>query len=261
VDCDLYKQTPFRNAAGEGFRPGGLELTDELAAACGLWPGDRVLDLACGAGLTALHLTQRYGVRVTGIDASPGFLGEARERAADVEWVLGSAADLPFEAATFDAVFAECFLSTFADPAPVLREIRRVLRPGGRLAVSDMYLREPGAAPPGAGAPAATCLSGARGKKETLAAHQASGLRPTLWEDRSDTLKVLMAALIMEYGSAAAFWEAAVGGAAREVAPAPAPAPEAAHGAGAGATPGAALAAARPGYFLMIAYAPEDPDA
>ena len=132
MDCGLYQQIPFRDAAGEGFRPGGLELTGVLAETCALQPDERVLDLACGAGLTASHLTRAYGVKATGLDASPEFLSEARERDAAVEWVLGSAANLPFEAESFDVVFAECFLSAFADPAPILREIRRVLRPGGR---------------------------------------------------------------------------------------------------------------------------------
>lgn len=232
MDCGLYQQGSFRRAAGCEFRPGGLALTDELAAACRLQPGERVLDLACGVGSTASHLASAYGASVAGLDATPEFLAEARRRDAGGEWVCGSADATPFGDASFDVVFAECFLSGCADRPAVLREVRRLLRPGGRLAVSDMYLREPGAAPPGLPVPGATCLSGAIGEEATLAAFAGAGFRVVWWQDRSDTLKALMASLIMEYGSAAAFWEAATAG---------------------GAATGAALRAARPGYHLLVA--------
>jgi arsenite methyltransferase len=246
VDSRLYQQPSFRVAAGCEFRPGGVELTRQLAGACALQPGGRVLDLACGVGSTASYLSKEWDAKVSGLDASPEFLAEARERDEDVEWVVGKADALPFRDGWFDSVFAECFLSTFADPGPILREVRRVLRPGGRLAVSDMYLREPDAVPLGALTPAATCLSGARNKDATLAAFREHGLRVTVWEDRSEALKGLMASLIMAYGSAAAFWEAAAGDGA-----------DGAEGAGGGsaAARGAALQAARPGYYLVVAEA------
>jgi SAM-dependent methyltransferase len=187
---------------------------------------------------------------VSGLDASPEFLAEARGRDEDVEWVLGTADATPFADAWFDVVFAECFLSGCADRAAVLREVRRVLRPGGRLALSDMYLREPAAAPLISSiqneAPVATCLRGAQGKDATLAASEDHGFRVTVWEDRSEALKGLMASLIMAYGSAAAFWEAAAGEGGGV---------GAADAGGSAAGYGAALSAARPGYYLLVAEA------
>jgi arsenite methyltransferase len=278
MDSNLYAQQSFRQAAGCEFRPGGMDLTRELAAACPLRPGDRVLDLGCGVGATASYLSREHQARVTGLDVSPDFLDEARRSDPTVEWVQGRADSLPFPDGSFDVVFAECFLSAFADGYDVLSEARRVLRPGGRLAVSDMYLREPGAAraaeraaaaaaaalatsragaapapsallapagPAASQALTATCLRGAGGKEETLAALEQAGFYVQLWQDRSDTLKALMASLIMTYGSAAAFWEAACGCAPGGSASSPA----------GGCAPGGieAMRAGRPGYYLLIA--------
>jgi SAM-dependent methyltransferase len=241
-----------------------MDLTRELATACALQPGDRVLDLACGVGSTASYLSREWGADVCGLDASPEFLAEAKGGDEDVEWVLGRADALPFPDGRFDCVFAECFLSGCADRAVVLREVRRVLRPGGRLALSDMYLREPAAAPLTDLAPAA-CLRGARNKDDTLAAIEDRGFRVTVWEDRSEALKGLMASLILAYGSAAAFWEAAAGGTGNAGA-----CGDTTGGSGGGRGPdtagsaaarAAALSAARPGYYLLVAEATALPSA
>lgn len=224
-------------------------MTNELAEAAGLRAGERVLDLACGVGSTASHLSRRYRARVTGLDSDPEFLTEARERDPEVAWVLGDAEAIPCPDGSFDVVFAECFLSTFADPGPALNEVRRVLRPGGRLALSDVYLRELGATALGERVPAATCLSWARGREAGLAAVKDAGFEPLEWRDRSEALKVLMAKLIMEYGSADAFWEAASGDDGRSEGDSAADCGEADRH--------SALAAVRPGYFLLVARAQE----
>jgi arsenite methyltransferase len=229
---DLYGQALFREAAGAEFRPGGLALTEELATAARLSSGDRVLDLGCGVGSTASYLARDWHVEATGLDASPGFLAEAGSRDPVVQWVLGHSAALPFAEAHFDAVFAECFLSAQPDRDAVLHEVRRVLRPGGRLAVSDTYLRDPAALAEGNPAPPCSCLSGATGKDETLASLERAGFSVELWLDRSNALRALMASLVFAYGSAAAFWKAANGGLDVNM---------------------NALSAARPGYYLLVA--------
>lgn len=232
MSCMLYEQKRFREAAGGEFRPGGLGLTQELATACALAPGERVLDLGCGVGSTASFLAARYGVDAVGLDGSEAFIDEARERDHAVEWVLGRADALPFPDASFAAVFCECFLSLCDDPGHALGEVRRVLALGGRLALSDMYLRDPGAGPPSPELPAGSCLRAALSLDETRTLIESAGFEVTLCEDRSETLKTLMASLIFSYGSAAGFWEDATGG---------------------GEVDAAWLRAARPGYLILAA--------
>jgi arsenite methyltransferase len=207
----LYEQPPFRAAAGTEFRPGGLDLTAELADECGLHPGQRVLDVGCGVGATASFLAQHYGATAVGLDCSASSVEEAEQRDRRVTWVLGRAQQIAYPDEHFDAVFCECFLSAQDDPARVLREIRRVLRPAGFLAVTDLYLRKPEAADSFSSLPADTCLRGATSKEATMALFEGAGFEVSVWRDRSDALKSLMASLVFAYGSAAAFWRDALG--------------------------------------------------
>jgi arsenite methyltransferase len=228
----LYEQPPFRSAAGTEFRPGGLDLTAELAGECGLRPGQRVLDVGCGVGATASFLAERYGVAAVGLDCSAPSVDEAKHRDGRVTWVHGRAQHVAYPDEHFDAVFCECFLSTQDDPARVLQEIRRVLRPAGFLAVTDLYLRTPEVPSSLSSLPAETCLRGATSIEATLALFDSAGFEVSSWRDRSDALAALMASLVFAYGSAAAFWDGALG-----------------ESAGLRAT----VEHSRPGYYLLVA--------
>ena len=107
-----------------------------------LRPGERLLDLCCGTGDVALS-GARQGVRVCGLDFSGPMLAVARQRGAASElaqppvWLRGDALRLPFGDATFAAVTISYGLRNLADLDAGIREMLRVLRPGGRLLVLD----------------------------------------------------------------------------------------------------------------------------
>lgn len=127
------------------FAQWGPLLCDEAALA----PGQRVLDVACGTGALTLSAAGRVapGGAVVGLDANPQMLAVARrKRASGIEWVDGRAEALPFADASFDAVVSQFGLMFFDDRAAALREMWRVLRPGGKLAVAvcDALDRSPG---------------------------------------------------------------------------------------------------------------------
>jgi demethylmenaquinone methyltransferase/2-methoxy-6-polyprenyl-1,4-benzoquinol methylase len=95
--------------------------------------GANVLDVATGTGAVAAELVKR-GRSVVGIDQSPEMLAVARERLPEVEFVEGSAEELPFEDASFDALTVTYLLRYVDDPGQTLRELARVVRPGGVVA-------------------------------------------------------------------------------------------------------------------------------
>jgi SAM-dependent methyltransferase len=96
--------------------------------------GDRLLDIGCGGGLL-LRDAACHGARVTGLDHSPEMVALARDRAPGAEVLAGEAERLPFADAAFTAVSMSVVFQFLEDPLAVLRECRRVLAAGGRLAV------------------------------------------------------------------------------------------------------------------------------
>jgi len=108
-----------------------------LAAEAVVRPGDRVLDACCGTGDLALAAA-RAGGRVVGLDFSERMLERARRKSASVEWLRGDLLELPFEDASFDAATVGFGVRNVADLERSLRELRRVLRPGGRLGILEI---------------------------------------------------------------------------------------------------------------------------
>jgi demethylmenaquinone methyltransferase / 2-methoxy-6-polyprenyl-1,4-benzoquinol methylase len=108
-----------------------------LAAAAVVRKGDRVLDAACGTGDLAIADAKAGAGHVTGLDFSEQMLARAR-RKAPLEWVQGDMLALPFGDATFDAATVGFGVRNVADLELALRELRRVLRPGGRLAILEI---------------------------------------------------------------------------------------------------------------------------
>jgi demethylmenaquinone methyltransferase/2-methoxy-6-polyprenyl-1,4-benzoquinol methylase len=99
--------------------------------------GDRVLDACCGTGDLALE-AERAGGRVTGLDFSERMLERARRKSAGIDWVRGDVLALPFPDGSFDAATVGFGIRNVEDLEAGLRELARVLRPGGRLACLEI---------------------------------------------------------------------------------------------------------------------------
>jgi ubiquinone/menaquinone biosynthesis C-methylase UbiE len=109
------------------------DLLDRIRLRC----GDSVLDIACGTGVVARLAEQRGHVgRLAGIDLNRAMLGIARSKSSSVEWIEGSASELPFDTGSFDVVLCQLGLQFFPDRLMALAEMVRVLKPGGRAGVS-----------------------------------------------------------------------------------------------------------------------------
>ena len=151
--ADLYSSELARLILGDSLHPGGLRATNRLGRAMGMQPGWRVLDLACGLGTSATALSRIFRCQVTGLDLGADAAATSRRRAleepvpANVAFVRGDAEMPPFRSQAFDAVVIECATSLFADKSAAVAEVKRLLRPGGVIGLSDVTV-EPGSLPP-----------------------------------------------------------------------------------------------------------------
>ena len=168
----FYDRRDVRALLGDSWHPGGAALTLEVADELGLAGGGRILDVACGNGTSLRAIVSGFPVHGFGVDvAAPSYRDDR------LELRVGDAHALPFGAAAFDALLCECALSTFIDQPGVLAEMGRVLRPGGRLGVSDMVIE--GEVPAGLSewVHTGTCLSRAMSVSGYVRAIEDAGFR------------------------------------------------------------------------------------
>ncbi len=140
----FYQSDLIRGLLGDILHPGGLELTGHLGTMLELNTTDRVLDIACGRGASAVYLAKRFGCHVTGLDFGLDNIAAAETHSsADgishlTTFQEGDAERLPFDDGIFDVIISECSFCTFPDKTKAAAEMVRVLRTSGRLGMTDI---------------------------------------------------------------------------------------------------------------------------
>jgi SAM-dependent methyltransferase len=190
----LYESEIVARLLGESFHPGGAALTTRLGQVMGLTPESRVLDAASGKGTSAVLLARQFGCTVVGVDLSASNVAHATAEAersglaGRLRFEVGDAEQLPLGEMSVDAIICECAFCTFPNKRRAAQEFARVLKPGGRLGLSDIT-RSPG--PPGELADLMSwisCLGDARPAHSYIARLADAGFGETVVEVHDDAL-------------------------------------------------------------------------
>lgn len=126
------------------LRPGGFRLTDRAMRYWNLPKKSIVLDIGCGRGETVEYLEKEYGFKVKGIDLSDDLVKEGLARNPDLDIKKGDGEFLEdYPSHSFNGALMECVLSVTDKPDEVLHEVYCVLKKGGKLFISDLYIKDP----------------------------------------------------------------------------------------------------------------------
>lgn len=183
---ELYRDDAVRALLGDVWHPGGLGLTRRLASLLKIGESDLVLDAACGVGSSSILLSQESGCATVGIDLLPqnvkeavGRTGVSHTRAA---FMAAEAHHIPLASSSLNVALLECVLSAMDDKARAVEELGRVLKPGGRLGITDIVVE--GELPQELSSPAlqSFCIGGALSQEEYVELVERSGFRVLLSE-------------------------------------------------------------------------------
>jgi sarcosine/dimethylglycine N-methyltransferase len=186
--------TPQQLGPLDQFHTRGLAATAELAKLAGITADMSVLDVGSGVGGPARFLAASYGCRMTGVDLSDPFVDAARyltERtgqSGQVSFQTASALALPFDDGRFNVALLQHVAMNIPDRARLYREIRRVLKSGGRFATFDVVLNsgEPHYPLPWARTPATSFLLTAAATREAI---EPASFRTLVWQDDTEAAK------------------------------------------------------------------------
>ena len=198
---DLNRLTPEDLAPIDEFHIRGRAATLELAQAASVDSTKRVLDVGSGVGGTSRYLAREFGCRVTGIDLTDEYcrtaamLSERIGLAELVDYRQGDATNLPFSDASFDIVWTEHVAMNIPDKPKLYREMHRVLKPGGTLAIYDILAgpARPVLFPvPWARTPESSFLATPDELRMLL---EKSGFKVAVWSDTTDSARAWFVAL------------------------------------------------------------------
>jgi arsenite methyltransferase len=197
--ASAYSSAAARWLLGDSFHPGGAALTSRLVRALQLAPGALVVDVASGPGTSAIQVAQETGCQVLGVDLAAENVARAA-RAAEhaglaerVSFVEGDAEALPLQDDAADAALCECALCTFPDKSTAARELARVLKPGGRVAISDITARRDELPPELTGMQAwVACIADARPLEEIASLLEEVGLAVESTERHDEALAAML---------------------------------------------------------------------
>lgn len=199
------------------LHPGDRHITDEAVELCGFKRYDRILDIGCGEGSTMEYLINSYGLDVIGCDTSPEMIKRAKTRNPDLRAVICDGHSICFPPSYFDGAYMECSFSLMSDHIIILQELFNTLKPGARLAVSDLYNTDNGISQNhrdngrriSETADTSECIfNGIFIKDRLVKCLELAGFKLIAWIDKTRELRDYIAQVLMDYGSFDNMWKA-----------------------------------------------------